>query len=413
MQTRTRNQSSSVEDEMKKGGMTTSDAEGPEKPAADGAAAVTPTLTAMSASGGPAPPPPTPVDMPAIDLPQAAGPTADLGAPLSPTTAIAMEAFQATVGVSGSAATSGPAPVASAARFAPAGAPGAGPPDSQKREQLKAMYLAGFRAAQAKQQKILRDNFNRAQEGQPVAAAASSAAGVHPGAPLASPALIPPEGAPLRHVGSAGSISGLGIEGQSPAVMLNGAMAIGPDGTPSPVNPVTAGRRLTPAAAAGIHRSSSLNSLHSSPGLTSVPSPLHPPSVEDDARSGADSPQNYSPDSGPEASPSISPKSSGRGRKSGGSNPFPKKLMDMLKKEDPSVVGWLPKGDAFIVRDSERFIGDILPRYFRHTKVRIILGSFRCGMPGFCPWYALQGESHIILALPSNVISSSPPFRGN
>ena len=142
MQTRTRNQSSSVEDEMKKGGMTTSGAEGPEKPAADGAAAVTPTLTAMSASGGPAPPPPTPVDMPAIDLPQAAGPTADLGAPLSPTTAIAMEAFQATVGVSGSAATSGPALVASAARFAPAGAPGAGPPDSQKREQLKAMYLS-------------------------------------------------------------------------------------------------------------------------------------------------------------------------------------------------------------------------------------------------------------------------------
>ena len=58
-------------------------------------------------------------------------------------------------------------------------------------------------------------------------------------------------------------------------------------------------------------------------------------------------------------------------KKTGGvTQPFPEKLMDMLAKEpDTTVVSWLPHGRAFIVRKPKAFTADIMPKYFRQTKL--------------------------------------------
>ena len=59
-------------------------------------------------------------------------------------------------------------------------------------------------------------------------------------------------------------------------------------------------------------------------------------------------------------------------KKTGGvTQPFPEKLHDLLSKETDAqaTIGWLPHGRAFLVRKPKTFTEQVMPKYFRQSKL--------------------------------------------
>lgn len=265
--------------------------------------------------------------------------------------------------------------------------------DEKKRSQLKAMYLAGFKAAaQARYQQTLRDNFAAAQvQFQQGGGGSFGSSGSlnqngsngnlqsiantnQNGSGNTSSVILHQQ---PQHIGGPITAPHPGLLGTAPPTTTSSNPS---SRIPSP-NPAAsmAGRMTT--------RSSSSSSLHrvqqsqpqsqSGTGIGAnvgvgmgimkpVPSPLLHQSPSNSVNT---SPSSVSLHPSPSTSSFTSTTPSTTGGGTGHSNPFPRKLMDMLTKEDPAIVCFLPRGDAFTVRDPERFISDILPRYFRHTKL--------------------------------------------
>jgi len=89
---------------------------------------------------------------------------------------------------------------------------------------------------------------------------------------------------------------------------------------------------------------------------------------------------------------------------------FPRRLYllleEMSNESNEDIVSWMPHGGGFIIYDRETFESDLLPKYFRQTKMRSfqrqlnIYGFERITnglyMGGYVNKYFIRGQPHLL-----------------
>ena len=236
-------------------------------------------------------------------------------------------------------------------------------PEAQ-REELKQMYLAGFRDAKEKVKKKREEKMRIMQQQQQKQQQQKYSGGFIQMRHTSSEEELRENFAKAQQEGAgigAAISSTSALSTSAPAAMTTRSASksnITPMGVPTPLGHVHHGSLPTGGISHGV-KTYNLRNQNSSDSDAMLQSDDY---LLDDILGTSPG----SPDAPVVAGAST--KKSGKARQSH-SNPFPRKLFDMLCKEEAAVVSWLPRGDAFIVRDNDRFVADILPRYFRHTKV--------------------------------------------
>lgn len=125
--------------------------------------------------------------------------------------------------------------------------------------------------------------------------------------------------------------------------------------------------------------------IRQAPGVAPVSPPSQPLSPPQDSQCSPGAAAAVAADGTPKGIPHVYhdfafvPDTAGYVRKKTGgvTQPFPEKLHELLEQETTpdfhgnvnAIVGWLPHGRAFLVRKPKEFTNDIMPKYFRQTKL--------------------------------------------
>lgn len=122
------------------------------------------------------------------------------------------------------------------------------------------------------------------------------------------------------------------------------------------------------------HHSPPPSHLPTSPSLTQPPPP---PDLVESASLRGPLPPHRQAAAGGAAQPTLQQQEQRFGKRGSG-QAFALGLFQILKTEDPKVIGWSASGKAFRIGDSEKFCKEIMPRFFKRENEWALSVTYYC-----------------------------------